>query len=207
MSDYRFKTGTMLIISGPSQSGKTVGVCKILRNLNEYFIEEPDEVFWFYAHYQEDTMGAFADKITFVDGFDIDRLKGAGTKLAVIDDLMDRMSAETLAALFTRGGHHWKCSLIYICQNLYNKNQRIARINTNLVQLYKSPQDSLQVKTLGQHLFPNKPGFLVSAYELACAEPYSSLIIDLRQEIPDQWRLRDDIRIKEGVICYLPAPR
>jgi hypothetical protein len=145
MDDYRFKTGTMIIISGPSQCGKTIGVTKILRNLDEYFIDRPDEIFWFFSHYDSSAMDEFADSVTYVDGFDMEKLQGPGTKLAIIDDQMDRLSAEQLAALFTRVGHHWRCSIIYICQNLYNKNQRVARINCNAIVLYKSPQDSLQV--------------------------------------------------------------
>jgi hypothetical protein len=73
--------------------------------------------------------------------------------------------------------------------------------------LYKSPADSQAVRLLGTQLFPGHKNYLLSAYEQACSKPYSFIVIDLRQEIPENLRVRDDIRVKKDGIVYLPAPR
>jgi hypothetical protein len=95
--------------------GKTVGICNMLRNLSEYFIEPPQQIIWFYSHFQP-LMQPFADSVVFVDGWDIERLKGPGNKLAIVDDLMETIPSDQLTTLFVRGGHHWNASIFFICQ-------------------------------------------------------------------------------------------
>jgi len=53
-------------------------------------------------------------------------------------------------------------------------------------------------------MFPSHPKFLVEAFEDATAQPYGYLLIDLRPETPDAFRVRTNIFHNENAQIYSP---
>jgi ABC-type phosphate transport system ATPase subunit len=148
---YRFRSATRVIVSGPSGCGKTYSLCRMLNQLEKHFVKVPTRLLWFYAHYEPKQFDQLKTErgVEFIQGFQMSRMNELNSEeenLAVIDDQMDSMSSETLSALFTRVARHQNCHCFYLAQNLYNKSMRIARINCNLLQVFKSPQDKLQIQ-------------------------------------------------------------
>ena len=71
MTDPRFKTPSSIMISGPSQCGKTFLTLKLLKNAEEIFTDEIHKIIYCYGAYQP----CFAEfkehipNIEFVQGF------------------------------------------------------------------------------------------------------------------------------------------
>ncbi len=59
----------------------------------------------------------------------------------------------------------------------------------------KNPSDHLQIRNLWQQLYPTKNGLqrFLETYEGATQEPYTYLLVDCKQETPDENQLRTDI--------------
>jgi len=59
--------------------------------------------------------------------------------------------------------------------------------------LSKNPRDVIQFATLARQMYPNDYRFAVEAYGKAPSVPYGYLLMDLKPEQDDQYRLRIDI--------------
>jgi hypothetical protein len=66
-------------------------------------------------------------------------------------------------------------------------------LNTHYIVLFKNPRDAVQVSTLARQMYPGKSKFVVEAYEDATKEPYGYLLIDLKPETDDSYRIRTRI--------------
>ena len=78
-------------------------------------------------------------------------------------------------------------------------------LNTHYIVLFKNPRDAGQVALLARQMYPGKSKFVVEAYEDATKEPYGYLLIDLRPETDDRYRIRTKIFPgDERQYAYLP---
>jgi hypothetical protein len=59
--------------------------------------------------------------------------------------------------------------------------------------MFKNPRDASQVAILARQMYPGKSQFVVEAYEDATKEPYGYLLIDLRPDTDDRYRIRTKI--------------
>lgn len=188
-----------MIVAGPSKAGKTVFVSKFVKFTQELMAEEPTEIIWCYSQMQPGyaELRQCLPHIQFLEGIpDLDALKvdKARPKLIIFDDMMSYFEKNpSLETLFITGCHHWNLSCIHIVQNLFFKGLRTARINANYLVLFKNPSDKLQVANLAHHLYPGKSKFFTEAYEMATAQPYTYLLVDLTQTCPEILRLRTNI--------------
>ena len=112
-----------------------------------------------------------------------------------------------LAELFTKGSHHRNLTIIYIVQNLFDKSKsmRTASLNSQYLVLFKSPRDKTIVQHLGNQMFPKNTKFLMDAFEDATQAPYGYLLMDLRQDTPEEMRIRTNIFPEEQEAVYLPS--
>ena len=112
-----------------------------------------------------------------------------------------------LADLFTKGSHHRNLTIIYIVQNLFDKSKsmRTASLNSQYLVLFKSPRDKTIVQHLGNQMYPKNTKFLVDAFEDATQVPYGYLLLDLRQDTPEDMRVRSNILPGEQEAAYVPA--
>ena len=112
----------------------------------------------------------------------------------------------SLLKVFTRGSHHRQNSVIHIVQNFFNsnKNMRTISLNAQYLVFFKSPRDSSQFVHLARQVFPHNSRFAVETYKLATEEPYSYLLLDLRNEQDELLRLRSNVFPGERQVVFVP---
>ena len=125
--------------------------------------------------------------------------------LVILDDLMNETN-DMVANLFTKISHHRSVSVIYITQNVFHKGKqsRTISLNAHYMVLFKSPRDAGQIGVLGRQLYPENSKFLVAAFKDATSMPHSYLLLDLRPETGEKYRVRANIFNGEKQIVYLP---
>jgi hypothetical protein len=112
-----------------------------------------------------------------------------------------------MADLFTRKSHHSNISIIFIVQNLFEKNLKIARDNSHYIFLLNSPSAALQIRSLGLQIFPgNSLKYFLDSYKQSVSDrKFGYLLIDLHLASDSSLRLRTDIfKESEYPIVYLP---
>jgi Adenovirus IVa2 protein len=195
------------IISGPTKSGKTFFVKKLIENCQK-MIDPPPEKIWFCFAEQQKSYDELGDMgVYLIEGMpDLGIIRSNVDKpqLLIFDDLMQELENDkNLVKLFTRGCHHWNMSVIHIVQNLFFKGLRTSRINSDYIVLMKNPADKLQIQNLGRQLFPEKLQYFYESYQDATCKPHGYLLIDLSQHTPDKFRLRTDI-FAQYTTVYVP---
>ncbi|KAK6178194.1 hypothetical protein SNE40_013004 [Patella caerulea] len=107
----------------------------------------------------------------------MDQVKGP--QVLVVDDLMGE-DTEILQKWFTKKSHHHDTSVIYIVQNLFDKQQRTISLNAHYLVLFKNPRDKSQIGVLARQMYPSRSKYMQEAYEDATSTPRSYLLIDLK---------------------------
>ena len=208
--DLYLKHSFTCMVSGPTGSGKTEFVKKLVKNLNNMVFPVPEIIYWCYNEYQP----AYVElegipTLHFCEGLpDTECLKANKNvpKLIILDDLMGNVKKEDkLTHLFTCGSHHWNISVIHIVQNIFYSGLRTSRVNSHYLVLMKNPSDQLQISTLGHQLFPKNKKYLLEAFHDATAKPHTYLFIDMHQTTPDHLRVRTNIM--PGDIQYVYVPK
>src|SRR6266481_5027925 len=204
----------LMVLAGPTSSGKTVFLTELLKNTRAKFDKQLDRIVYYYSEYLTDTIqtlkGMFGDKIQFVKGLniDIETFNPQKNNLVIIDDLIQgAVSSQGVSELFTRGSHHRNLSVILVSQNLFCQGKHSVTINRNsqYLVLFKNPRDAAQISCLAKQVFPGNNKFLLDAYKSATESAYGYLLLDFKQTTPDELRLRTNILPKEWPeIIFVP---
>lgn len=201
------------IIAGPTKSGKTEFVKKLLQALPFYICPCPSRVVWSYG-IENEKQREEIDKISkvnveFIEGIpDLNMFSSRDKNLLIIDDLMNDVGkSKHVSDIFTKGCHHRNISIILLVQNLFHQGPKMRDIHlsTNYLVLFKNPRDRTQITHLARQAFPENPQFLLNAYKEACSNPFGYLLIDFSQITPDNYRVSSGIFPPE--ICRLYLPR
>ena len=191
-----------IIIAGPSKSGKTVFVRRLLAE--KMLSPMPSRIVIVFSEWQPEynRVQNMYPKTEFIKGPMAPELyESFSPKEANLLVLDDQMSSEAhgktdqLEKYFVQGSHHKNLSVIFILQNLFQKGRgiRTSSLNSNYLVLYKNPRDKGQVATLGRQMYPSKWRSFVGALETATEAPHSYMLIDLTQDTPEEYRLRGNI--------------
>lgn len=195
-----FRQPFTMLVTGPSMSGKTQLVMRLIKS--DLLQPPPDVIYWCYGAYQ-DAYKTLPPNVELVDGPpDLDALRAdKRRKLLVLDDLMLTMEARDLNTLFTVMAHHSDMSIIMLVQNSFF-NKRTMRTNSNYLVLMKAPGDQLGVATLGRQMSLGAGGarLFMDAYKDATMQPHGYLLVDLHQQTDDRLRLRTAIFDKAPII-------
>lgn len=204
MYDLRLHCPSTCLISGPSQSGKTVFVCKLLEEA-EKLLENPaclQNVLFYYGHWQP-----IYDKLAkkgvhfFNHSPTKEEIKSltepfadSGGSLVIIDDFMQQIDAD-ISYMFTVLSHHCNITLFLLSQNLFPKNPhfRDISLNATYILVFKNPRDSSQISAFARQFRPGNHKFIVQAYKDATMVPYSYIFFDNHQTTPDLIRVRSNI--------------
>ena len=194
------------MVSGPTQSGKTEFVKRFIKHVDEMMHPVPEEIVWCYGVWQRgyeelDSNVKLHEGIPKWEEWSEDK-----RRLVILDDLMSEIDA-SITRLFTKGSHHRDMSIIFIVQNLFNKNpeQRTISLNSHYLVLFKNPRDATQIMHLGKQMYPGKGTLVQDSYKDATSKPHGYLLIDFRQDTPDHLRLRSDIFPPKTETVYLQA--
>ena len=176
------------VIAGPTSSGKTVFVRKLLDLRSTHIDPKPDSIIYYYTEWQpiyDEIKGVtFKKEVPQLEDF-----TGEKKTLIIVDDMMNECR---LGNFFTKGSHHRNLSVIFIVQNLFNRarDQRTINLNCQYLILFKNPRDILQIEYLGRSIMGREFHDFVSAYKSATSNAFGYLLVDLKQETPDNIRLR-----------------
>jgi hypothetical protein len=171
-----------------------------------------DKIYWIYTEWQPAYTEILQTRPEIVFMRELgnsfyDSLLPTYRNLVVLDDQMNREGdSKTLARLFTEGSHHRNLSIIYIVQNLFDKSKshRTVSLNAQYMVLFKNPRDKSQIEVLARQMFPGNTRFLVGAFQDATREPFGYLLLDLRPETPEDFRVRANILPGEDPVAYVP---
>lgn len=163
------------------------------------------KIIWYYDEMQplyENGAG-----IEYVQGLpDMSSFTGLHPTLIILDDLMSE-AGKSVVDIFTKGSHHRNLSVFYITQNLFHqsKGQRDISLNANYLVYFKNPRDRSQINHLARQIFPENFKYVQEAYADATSRPHGYLLFDLKQNTPEQYRLRTNILPDEQpAFAYVP---
>lgn len=210
--DARLLHPFTLICSGPTGSGKTRFVKRIITSGDTVIDGPPDNIIWLYGEYQDtyDEMKASISNVRFIEGFpqDLDSLIDPSVRnLVVIDDLMmECANNSNVTNMFTKGSHHKNMSVIFIVQNLFlaSKQFRTISLNAHYMVLFKNPRDNSQIIHLAKQIFPGRVKFVQESFMDATEHQYGYLLVDLRATTPEHLRLRTDMFRGLRQTVYVP---
>ena len=207
MDPFLFKNPFTSIVCGPTGSGKSTFVMKLLKNINQMFSEKIKKIYYFYNNWQKNYEQQTDVNIEFRQGLpseeDLNQFPKSEHSLVVIDDLqIPALNNIFIANLFGRESHHRNVSVILILQNLFHQGKycRDISLNTHYFILFKNPRDTQQIRLLGRQLGIQKK--LVSAYMDATETPFGYLLIDLSPGSNDSYMLKSRIFPDEDTVVY-----
>ena len=201
------------LVSGPTKSGKSYLVRKILQQ-NRILIDKPiDKIIYCYSSWQT----SFEDNdfktifpiielyqgIPSVETFDVNK-----NNIIILDDLMKESGSEnSIYDLFCVDSHHKSISVFLMTQNLFprEKNARAISLNCDYIIIMNNPRDKNQVNYLARQIFPKKSKYLIEAYEDATEnKEFGHLFLDLTQTTAAKFRVQSNILGGDKRVIYLP---
>ena len=194
------------VISGPTGSGKSVFVQRLLKHAKTVISPAPERILYCYGIYQE--LFSKIQGVEFHEGLpSLAEFDEGKPSLVIIDDLMHETN-DVVTKLFTRVSHHKNTSVIYITQNIFhpNKETRTITLNAQYMVLFKNVRDKSQIAYLGRQMYPSSPKHMVEAYNDATSEPYSYLFVDLKPNINEKHRLKACI-FPDDIHNYVYIPK
>lgn len=190
---FHFHHPFSLILAGPSMSGKSTFLKKLLHFRNSMFNVKFQKIIWCYA---ENNAKPDISGVIFHKGMlkDYSNEKNERT-LIILDDLMSDAYNTTISELFTKGSHHRNTSIILVTQNLFHRSaqSRNISLNAQYIILLKNPRDKQQFSHLAYQIYPENSRELVRVYNQVMLTAHAYFIIDLTQSCNELLRFRTDI--------------
>ena len=122
--------------------------------------------------------------------------------VVVLDDIMAETDGR-VTELFTKN-----TSVIYLVQNLFPKHMesRTISLNAQYMIVFKNPRDASQVTHLAKQMYPGRVNFVQEAFKDATNVPYGYLLVDLKEDTPDDLHLRTTI-LPDDAVQYVYVPK
>jgi hypothetical protein len=192
-------------LAGPSQSGKSNLMLKILQSRNQLFDKHIDRIV--YCSSTPLANPEMYEGAEFVLGMpNLHEFDPSLNNLLILDDLMSECEKDKeIQNLFTVYSHHKNISVFIITQNLFSKGAcaRTISLNSQYLIVFNNPRDAGQIRRLGIQMFPEKSNFLAQAYQDAVeSKKYGYLFIDNTQATPSKYRISTNILPEETRIFY-----
>ena len=162
-----------------------------------------EKVLWCYSIYQ-DIFDRYP-QIQFHEGLpDLNIFDGKEKILLVLDDLMAETD-DRVTKIFTKISHHRNVSVLYLTQNLFyqSKHTRTISLNAHYLVLFKNVRDATQIANLSRQMFPGKANYMLESFRDATMTPFGYLLVDLRPDTDERFRLRTNIFPGETHYVYV----
>ena len=154
LAPFQLKHEFTMVVAGPSKSGKTEFVKKLINHL-DWILPPPERIVWCYREWQP-AYESLKERVRFIQDIPDDDEKivrnTAVRHLLIFDDMMGGKAIQSIVDWFTRKAHHRNTSVIYITQNIFDKapQNRTISLNAHYLVLFKNPRDKSQVEILGR---------------------------------------------------------
>nr|CAD2176689.1 unnamed protein product [Meloidogyne enterolobii] len=193
--NLKFKLPFGMIISGPSSSGKSTFLTKLISQAFDLIDPKPISILYCYGEMSSIVPVLQRSGVNVYGGVPSEEMIKRSPKplLLILDDLLLSIDEKYLSELFTKKSHHQNFAIIFVTQNLFEKKIKVARQNAQYLILMRSPNSALSVRNIGTQLFPRKLDFFLDAYRQATNEPYGYLLIDMHASSDPILRLRSNI--------------
>ena len=172
-----FETPTRITVVAASNGGKTVFVKKLLENAKGMFTNECKNIYYHYGSaYQPifDEMSKRIPNLIFKPGItteeELSAIAGEDSRshnCLVFDDLMYEVNNNPkLEKLWTTHSLHYKLTIIYLTQNLFDKGEaaRSISLNTSYFCLFRNYRHQLQVQHFGRESFAGRTHLFMQAF-------------------------------------------
>ena len=179
-----------MIISRPSQSGKTYFVMQMIKD--KQIVPYPDEVYLFYAVYQTQFddlkgQGVITHSFKGIEGAlslleESDKQK---SKLFIFDDLQTEVrNSHEFSSLFKYGTHHMNASAILIWQNMYPQGSQACdlALNVHYNVVFNNPMTTGQFKRFAQQRDAQYKPLMSLYYHLIESGKRGPMVIDNKQQ-------------------------
>ena len=166
----------------------------------------PEQVTWYYGQWQSAYESLDIPKLRLEEG--LPKSFDTGKRNVVVsDDLMAETDGR-VTELFTKKSHHSNTSVIYLVQKLFpkHKHSRTISFNAQYMVVFKNPRDASQLTHLAKQMYPGRINFVQEAFKDATNVPYGYLLIDLKQDTPEDLRLRTTI-LPDDAVQYVYVPK
>ena len=186
--DVRLKHPFTCMVAGPTSSGKTEFVKKLIKYRDKLIDPVPGRIVWHGDGNEAEDVDA-----EYFSGLPDDVSDLPNDSLVILDDLMTRVDRRIITSLFTKDSHHKKLSVIYVVQNLFEKDHRTISLNTQYLVIFKNPRDASQITNLAKQMYPGETNVLTQAFRNASSRPHGYLFVDYKQDTSEEVRLRTNI--------------
>lgn len=200
--DLKFHLPFGCVVAGPSTSGKSTFIRKLIAHSAELIDPPPKSIAYYYGEYTDMVRDlqqlASQESIIVAAGLPSEEQLKQLEKpaLVILDDLLYSLNQPTyLADMFSKKAHHLNLGVVFVAQDVFDRKIKVARQNAQYIVLTRAPSSELSIRNLGIQLFPG-PGrlyFFLDAYRQATREKYSYLFIDLHPASDPSLRLRTNI--------------
>ena len=210
VDSHTFKHPFICMLAGPSQSGKSTLLTKILEYNQQLITPSPTRIVYCYARWSDgfNKLKEIFTEVEFNEGLpDIDQFSINQNNLLILDDLMHQAEKDkSILELFTTDSHHANISVFLITQNLFSQGKfsRTISLNCQYLFILNNPRDKAQIYNLARQMFPTNPLFLIECYEDATSKEYGYLFLDLTQSTNNKYRVQSGITPYETRIIYEP---
>jgi len=182
-NDLKFRTPFAMSITGPSQSGKSEFIVKLLQNRKDLFTSDFERVMYFTPDALFVRPNEIYEKLKqacphiqhFAGLPDTDKLNlkhDKQPKLLIIDDLMNEfLSDESMVRLLSIEVHHFNISCIFTLQNFYapTKFGTTVAKNINYKVIFYNRMDLRETRNISLQI-SNQPRFLTESFEFLLRE-------------------------------------
>jgi len=203
--DLRLKCPFTMMVSGPSNCGKTTFTKNVLLKRRLKYNKTPGKVYWFYKvdqpQYGQMLELGIVDE--FVEGMITmnwikDNIEMSNCTV-VIDDMSLEVTDDT-AKIFSIASHHYQLNVIFICQNLFTqiKAFRDISLNSTYHVIFKNPRDKSSITHFAKQFAPGRTRDLAAIYFKATKQPHTYLFIDYHQQTKEENRVLSNVLFEGG---------
>ena len=200
-----------MVVCGPSGSGKSSLLYEMLTRPDACFQKRPTEVVIAYSKTQDLYARIVKDSklpVRLVYGLTTEVTAKPGG-LLIFDDLTDRREISIIKDWFVKYSHHLSVSVVYLIQNLYNKDpfHRTISLNTHYLVFFNNPRDRSVISNLARQMAPQNPSYIIDAYRQVSRRGHGYLVFDFKQNTPDHLRVRAGVFGGSGIFADIKNSR